>query len=170
MRAAIEEIRAGEAFQIVVSQRFETTTAASPLDVYRVLRSSNPSPYLYLLRFHDHDVVGSSPESHVTVTGRRARLHPVAGTRPRGATPEDDARLAAELLADPKERAEHVMLVDLGRNDLGRVCTPARSRWSNSGRWSGTPTSCTSCPRSWATWPRGKTRWTCWPPRSPRAP
>ena len=124
VRAAIEEIRAGEAFQIVVSQRFETTAAASPLDVYRVLRSSNPSPYLYLLRFHDHDVVGSSPESHVTVTGRRARLHPLAGTRPRGATPEDDARLAAELLADPKERAEHVMLVDLGRNDLGRVCTP----------------------------------------------
>ena len=124
VRAAIEEIRAGEAFQIVVSQRFETPAAASPLDVYRVLRSSNPSPYLYLLRFHDHDVVGSSPESHVTVTGRRARLHPLAGTRPRGATPEDDARLAAELLADPKERAEHVMLVDLGRNDLGRVCTP----------------------------------------------
>ena len=124
VRAAIEEIRAGEAFQIVVSQRFETTTAASPLDVYRVLRSSNPSPYMYLLRFHDHDVVGSSPESHVTVTGRRARLHPIAGTRPRGATPEDDARLAAELLADPKERAEHVMLVDLGRNDLGRVCAP----------------------------------------------
>jgi anthranilate synthase component I len=124
VRAAIEEIRAGEAFQIVVSQRFETSTGASPLDVYRVLRSSNPSPYLYLLRFHDHDVVGSSPESHVTVTGRRARLHPLAGTRPRGTTPEDDARLAAELLADPKERAEHVMLVDLGRNDLGRVCTP----------------------------------------------
>ncbi|MGZ6839590.1 MAG: anthranilate synthase component I family protein, partial [Frankiaceae bacterium] len=124
VRAAIEEIRAGEAFQIVVSQRFETPAGASPLDVYRVLRSSNPSPYLYLLRFHDHDVVGSSPESHVTVTGRRARLHPLAGTRPRGTTPEDDARLAAELLADPKERAEHVMLVDLGRNDLGRVCTP----------------------------------------------
>jgi anthranilate synthase component 1 len=119
-----EEIRAGAAFQVVLSQRFEVATNADALDVYRVLRTSNPSPYMYLLRFADHDVVGSSPEALVKVTGRRAMLHPIAGTRPRGATPEADAALAADLLADPKERSEHVMLVDLGRNDLGRVCTP----------------------------------------------
>ncbi|WP_322760247.1 anthranilate synthase component I [Frankia sp. Cr2] len=128
VEAAIEEIRAGECFQIVVSQRFERPTAAAALDVYRVLRASNPSPYMYLLRFDDHDVVGSSPEAHVKVTGRHALLHPIAGSRPRGATPEQDAELAAQLLADPKERAEHVMLVDLVRNDLGRVCTPGSVR------------------------------------------
>jgi anthranilate synthase component 1 len=121
---AKEAIRAGECFQIVVAQRFERATSADPLDIYRVLRTTNPSPYMYLLRFDGFDIVGSSPEAHVKVTGRRVLLHPIAGTRPRGATPEDDARLAAELLADPKERAEHVMLVDLGRNDLGRVCRP----------------------------------------------
>jgi anthranilate synthase component 1 len=121
---AKEEIRAGEVFQVVLSQRFEVTTPAAPLDVYRMLRASNPSPYMYLLRFADHDVVGSSPEALVTVTGRRAMMHPIAGSRPRGVTPEEDAALAAELVADPKERAEHVMLVDLGRNDLGRVCQP----------------------------------------------
>jgi anthranilate synthase component 1 len=123
-----EEIRAGEAFQVVLSQRFEMTTDADALDVYRVLRAANPSPYMYLLRFpgreRPFDVVGSSPEALVKVADRRALLHPIAGTRPRGATAEEDARLAAELMADPKERAEHVMLVDLGRNDLGRVCTP----------------------------------------------
>ena len=124
VRSALEEIRAGEVFQVQVGQRFELSTAADPLDVYRVLRASNPSPYMYLLRFDDHDVVGSSPEAHVKVTGDRVLLHPIAGTRPRGATPEEDARLAAELLADPKERAEHVMLVDLGRNDVGRVSRP----------------------------------------------
>ena len=99
-------------------------TDADPLDVYRVLRATNPSPYMYLLRFDGFDVVGSSPEALVKVTGGRAMLHPIAGTRWRGATPEEDAALAAELLADPKERAEHLMLVDLGRNDLGRVCAP----------------------------------------------
>src|SRR5207248_2679183 len=88
------------------------------------VRASNPSPYMYLLRFGDLDVVGSSPEAHVKVSDRRAMLHPIAGTKPRGATPEEDAAIAVELLADPKERAEHVMLVDLGRNDLGRVCAP----------------------------------------------
>jgi anthranilate synthase component 1 len=119
---AKEHIRAGDCFQVVLSQRFEMTTSADPLDVYRALRTSNPSPYMYLLRFDDLDVVGSSPEALVKVEGRRALMHPIAGTRPRGATPEEDAELAAELLADPKERAEHVMLVDLGRNDLGRVC------------------------------------------------
>jgi anthranilate synthase component 1 len=121
---AKEAIRAGECFQIVVSQRFARPTTADPLDVYRVLRTTNPSPYMYLLRFDGFDIVGSSPEAHLKVTGNRALLHPIAGTRPRGATPEQDARLATELLADPKERAEHVMLVDLGRNDLGRVCRP----------------------------------------------
>ncbi len=125
---AKEEIRAGEAFQIVLSQRFEMSTDADALDIYRVLRAANPSPYMYLLRFPGRDrpfeVVGSSPEALVKVTDGRALLHPIAGTRPRGATAEEDARLAAELAADPKERAEHVMLVDLGRNDLGRVCTP----------------------------------------------
>ncbi len=124
VEAAKEEIRAGECFQIVVSQRFQRETTADPLDIYRVLRTTNPSPYMYLLRFDGFDIVGSSPEAHVKVTGRRALLHPIAGTRWRGETPEQDARLAADLLGDPKERAEHVMLVDLGRNDLGRVCVP----------------------------------------------
>jgi anthranilate synthase component 1 len=121
---AREEIRAGEVFQVVLSQRYETSTGAAPLDVYRVLRALNPSPYMYLLRFDGFDVIGSSPEALVKVEGRRAMLHPIAGTRPRGATPEEDSALAHELLNDPKERAEHVMLVDLGRNDLGRVCLP----------------------------------------------
>jgi anthranilate synthase component 1 len=126
---AKEAIRAGECFQIVVGQRFERETDADPLDVYRVLRATNPSPYMYLLRFDDFDIVGSSPEAHLKVSAeeggvRRAILHPIAGTRWRGATPEQDNALAAELLADPKERSEHVMLVDLGRNDLGRVCRP----------------------------------------------
>ena len=123
-----EHIRAGDAFQVVLSQRFEVETSVDALDVYRVLRATNPSPYMYLLRFagreSPYDVVGSSPEALVTVTDGKAVLHPIAGTKPRGATPEEDAALGAELLADPKERSEHVMLVDLGRNDLGRVCTP----------------------------------------------
>jgi anthranilate synthase component 1 len=127
-RAAVEvvkeRIRAGEAFQVVPSQRFEAPCPASALDVYRVLRATNPSPYMYLLRFEEFDVVGSSPEALVKVEDGRAMVHPIAGTRPRGGTPEQDADLAAELLADPKERAEHLMLVDLGRNDLGRVCAP----------------------------------------------
>ncbi|WP_419994131.1 anthranilate synthase component I [Streptomyces boninensis] len=119
-----ERIRAGEAFQVVPSQRFETPCAASALDVYRVLRATNPSPYMYLFRFEGFDVAGSSPEALVKVEDGRALLHPIAGTRPRGATPQQDAALAEELLADPKERAEHLMLVDLGRNDLGRECEP----------------------------------------------
>jgi len=122
--AAIEEIRAGEAFQIVPSQRFETDCPADALDVYRVLRRRNPSPYLYLLRLGGFAIVGSSPEALVKVNAGRATTHPIAGTRPRGATTDADAALEAELLADPKEAAEHLMLVDLGRNDLGRVCVP----------------------------------------------
>ena len=137
---ALEAIRAGDIFQVQVGQRFEVTTDADPLDVYRMLRTSNPSPYMYLLRLAGTgaektgagaatlDVVGSSPESLVTVTGSVARLHPIAGTRPRGATDAKDAALAAELVGDEKERAEHVMLVDLGRNDLGRVCKPGTVR------------------------------------------
>jgi anthranilate synthase component 1 len=122
VRSAIEAIRAGEAFQVVLSQRFEMRTRADALDVYRVLRATNPSPYMYLLRLDGFDIVGSSPESLVTVRDGLATTHPIAGTRWRGATPDEDARLEQDLLADAKERAEHVMLVDLGRNDLGRVC------------------------------------------------
>ncbi|MGH3435801.1 MAG: anthranilate synthase component I [Sciscionella sp.] len=124
VREAVEAIHAGEAFQIVPSQRFEMTTEADALDVYRVLRATNPSPYMYLLRLEGFDIVGSSPEALVTVRDGRATTHPIAGTRWRGADPEEDARLEKDLLADEKERAEHLMLVDLGRNDLGRVCKP----------------------------------------------
>jgi anthranilate synthase component 1 len=119
---AKEAIRAGEAFQIVVSQRFEIDCPADSLDVYRVLRAVNPSPYMYLLRFDGFDIVGSSPEALVKVADGRVLAHPIAGTRWRGETPEQDAALATELLGDEKERAEHLMLVDLARNDLGRVC------------------------------------------------
>ncbi len=118
---ALEAVRAGEVFQIQVGQRFCVDTDAEPLDVYRVLRTLNPSPYMYFLRLAGLDIVGCSPEALVTVTGGKAVLHPIAGTRKRGDTAERDAALAAELVSDPKERAEHVMLVDLARNDLGRV-------------------------------------------------
>jgi anthranilate synthase component 1 len=124
----IEAIRAGEVFQILPGQRFEVRTDAAPLDVYRVLRTLNPSPYMYYLHLAGLDIVGSSPEALVTVHGREATIHPIAGTRKRGATPERDAELVHELVNDPKERAEHVMLVDLARNDLGRVCTPGSVR------------------------------------------
>jgi len=122
--AAKEAIRAGEGFQVVVSQRFEMTTDADPLDVYRVLRATNPSPYMYLVRLDGYDIVGSSPEALVTVRDGQATTHPIAGTRWRGADPDEDVLLEKDLLTDEKERAEHVMLVDLGRNDLGRVCQP----------------------------------------------
>jgi len=119
------EIVAGEAFQIVLSQKFSMECQADALDVYRMLRLHNPSPYMYLLRLRDGiDVVGSSPEALVKVTDGEVLIHPIAGTRHRSASPEEDFRLSEELLADPKERAEHLMLVDLGRNDLGRVCEP----------------------------------------------
>jgi anthranilate synthase component I len=124
INAAKEAIKAGEAFQVVLSQRFEMTTDADPLDVYRVLRATNPSPYMYLLRLGDFDIVGSSPESLVTVRDGQATTHPIAGTRWRSADPDEDALLEKDLLSDEKERAEHLMLVDLGRNDLGRVCKP----------------------------------------------
>jgi anthranilate synthase component I len=117
-----EYIRAGDAFQVVLSQRFQVSAPVSGFSIYRGLRAVNPSPYMYYIAFRDFEVVGSSPEPLVTVTGRYAETRPIAGTRPRGATPAQDARLAEEMLADEKERAEHLMLVDLGRNDLGRVC------------------------------------------------
>jgi anthranilate synthase component I len=118
-----EEIKSGEAFQVVLSQRFSMQLDCDALDLYRVLRVHNPSPYMYLLRFSNGlDIVGSSPEALVKVTGKDVLVHPIAGTRQRSANPELDKKIADELLADPKERAEHIMLVDLGRNDLGRVC------------------------------------------------
>jgi anthranilate synthase component 1 len=122
---AKEEILSGEAFQIVLSQRFSMECTADAIDVYRMLRLRNPSPYMYLFRFEGGiDVVGSSPEALVKVTQGEVMVHPIAGTRKRSHSPEEDMRLSEELLSDPKERAEHLMLVDLGRNDLGRICTP----------------------------------------------
>lgn len=125
-RAAVlrakEYIRAGDIIQVVLSQRFEVPFDGDPLDVYRAIRCINPSPYLYCLEFGERAVVGSSPEVHVRNEGGRVEVRPIAGTRPRGRDAAEDDRLAAELLADPKERAEHIMLVDLARNDLGRVC------------------------------------------------
>ena len=118
----IEYVHAGDAFQVVPSQRWSAPSPVEPFSIYRGLRAVNPSPYMYFLDFEDFQIVGASPEPLVTVTGRRASTRPIAGTRPRGGDAEADAAIAADLLADEKERAEHVMLVDLGRNDLGRVC------------------------------------------------
>ena len=119
-----EEIKSGEAFQVVLSQRFTMSSDSDPFDLYRVLREQNPSPYMYLFRFANGlSVVGSSPEALVKVTGNEVMIHPIAGTRARNKDPKIDDALAKELLEDPKERAEHLMLVDLGRNDLGRVCS-----------------------------------------------
>ena len=118
----IEYITAGDGIQMVPSQRFSTRSDAHPLTVYRALRSINPSPYMFLLRFGDFDLVGASPELLVSVHGRKSRVRPIAGTRWRGKTDAEDIELGNELIADEKERAEHIMLVDLGRNDLGRVC------------------------------------------------
>jgi anthranilate synthase component 1 len=115
----IEYIHAGDAYQVVPSQRWSAPTPVEPFSIYRGLRAVNPSPYMYFLDFEDFQIVGASPEPLLTVNGRYVSTRPIAGTRPRG---EDDAVIAAELLADEKERSEHVMLVDLGRNDLGRVC------------------------------------------------
>jgi anthranilate synthase component 1 len=123
MTEAMQEyIRAGDIFQVVPSQRFEVPFDASPVDLYRALRLVNPSPYMFILKLGGMTLVGSSPELHVRCEEGKVQIRPIAGTRPRGKTPEEDDRLTAELLADPKERAEHVMLVDLARNDVGRVC------------------------------------------------
>jgi anthranilate synthase component 1 len=121
VHAAKEYIAAGDVFQVVLSQRFEAPFELPPFALYRALRRVNPSPYLYFLDFGDFAVAGSSPEILVKVSGGTITVRPIAGTRPRGATPHDDAALEAELLSDPKERAEHLMLLDLGRNDVGRV-------------------------------------------------
>ena len=118
----IEYIYAGDAFQVVPSQRWSAAVPVQAFSIYRGLRAVNPSPYMYFLDFGDFEIAGASPEPLITVAGRRVSTRPIAGTRPRGESPEQDAALAEELLADEKERAEHVMLVDLGRNDLGRVC------------------------------------------------
>jgi anthranilate synthase component 1 len=118
----VRYIHAGDAFQVVPSQRWSAAVPVEAFSIYRGLRAVNPSPYMYYLDFGDFQVAGASPEPLLTVNGRHVSTKPIAGTRHRGATPEEDRRIAAELLADEKERAEHVMLVDLGRNDLGRVC------------------------------------------------
>ncbi|HEV3271387.1 MAG TPA: anthranilate synthase component I [Candidatus Methylacidiphilales bacterium] len=123
MTEAMQEyIRAGDIFQVVPSQRFEVPFDAPAVDLYRALRLINPSPYMFILKLGAMALVGSSPELHVRCEEGKVQIRPIAGTRPRGRTPEEDDRLTAELLADPKERAEHVMLVDLARNDVGRVC------------------------------------------------
>jgi anthranilate synthase component 1 len=122
VRKAKEYITAGDIIQVVGSQRFNTPVQAAALDIYRAARSINPSPYMFLLELNGFSLVGASPEIHVRCENRRVEIRPIAGTRPRGKTPEQDAANEKELLADPKERAEHVMLVDLARNDLGRVC------------------------------------------------
>jgi anthranilate synthase component I len=122
VRTIKEHIAAGDIYQAVLSQRFEADVTADPFTVYRALRYVNPSPYMYFMRMGGLAIVGSSPEMLVRVEGRRVETHPIAGTRPRGANDEDDLRLGEELRRNEKERAEHVMLVDLGRNDLGRVC------------------------------------------------
>jgi len=122
VRKAQEHITAGDIFQMVPAQRFQTPFHHDALDLYRALRFINPSPYMFCLRCPDgHSLVGSSPETHVRLTGRRVEIRPIAGTRRRGETPEEDEATAQELLADPKERAEHLMLVDLARNDVGRI-------------------------------------------------
>ncbi len=120
--ACVEYINAGDAYQVVPSQRWSAEAPAEAFSIYRGLRAVNPSPYMYFLDFGDFQIAGASPESLVKVEGRTATQRPIAGTRPRAQTGAEDARRAQELLADPKERAEHVMLVDLARNDLGRVC------------------------------------------------
>ncbi|MSM39213.1 MAG: anthranilate synthase component I [Geobacter sp.] len=125
-----EYVRAGDVFQLVLSQRFSGELTVEPLDIYRVLRTLNPSPYMFFLRLDETLVVGASPEVMVRKEGERVELRPIAGTRPRGATAEEDDALEHEMMADPKERAEHVMLVDLGRNDLGRVCKTGTVRVS----------------------------------------
>jgi anthranilate synthase component 1 len=118
----IEYIHAGDAYQVVPSQRWSAPVPIEAFSIYRGLRAVNPSPYMYFLDFGDFEIAGASPEPLITVKGDHVTTRPIAGTRPRGASPEEDRRMAQELLDDPKERAEHVMLVDLGRNDLGRVC------------------------------------------------
>ncbi len=152
---AKDYIAAGDIFQVVLSQRFEAPYSLPPFSLYRALRRTNPSPYLYYLDFGTFALAGSSPEILVRVKDGEVTIRPIAGTRPRGATPSEDAALAAELLADPKERAEHLMLLDLGRNDTGRVAEVGHGQGHR-------PvlhrvlqlTSCTSSPTSSVSWRR----------------
>src|SRR5258707_5611408 len=128
VRRPKEYLLAGDCMQVQVSQRTSRAFGAAPLSLYRALRGVNPSPYMYYFDFGDHHVIGASPEILVRLSGDTVTLRPIAGTRPRGATPEEDSSQAQELLADPKERAEHVMLIDLGRNDVGRIAVPGSVR------------------------------------------
>jgi anthranilate synthase component 1 len=148
VRTAKEHIAAGDIYQVVLSQRFETAISADPFTVYRALRHVNPSPYMYFLRVGATSIVGSSPEMLVRVEGRHTETHPIAGTRPRGRSEEEDVRLAEELKRNEKERAEHVMLVDPAATTSVASRSSARSRCHSSWRSSGTPTSCTSSPSS----------------------
>ena len=124
MLTAKEHITAGDIYQVVLSQRFETEVSAPPLSVYRALRHVNPSPYMYFLSLGDFHIIGASPEALVRVEGQKVYNFPLAGTFPRGSTPDEDTALAEKLQSDEKECAEHIMLVDLGRNDVGRVSEP----------------------------------------------
>jgi anthranilate synthase component 1 len=142
---AEEYIRAGDIFQMVPAQRFETAFAGDPLELYRTLRFINPSPYMFCLRFPEgYSLVGSSPEVHVRLTGDLVEIRPIAGTRKRGSTEEEDESNARELLSDPKERAEHLMLVDLARNDVGRIAGMEREGRRFQRRSSVTVMSCIS--------------------------
>ena len=122
VEAAKEYIRAGDVYQVVPSQRWSADCPVDAFSIYRGLRAINPSPYMYFLDFEDFEIAGASPEALVTVSGRRVEMRPIAGTAPRSDSAEEDVERGRRLLEDPKERAEHVMLVDLGRNDVGRVC------------------------------------------------
>ena len=154
VRKAQDYIRAGDIFQVVPSQRLSVPFSARPVDVYRALRALNPSPYMYFLDTGATQVVGSSPEilarlEHNDKGEGIVTVRPIAGTRPRGKTVAEDHALEAELLADPKERAEHLMLIDLGRNDVGRISEAGqRARWASSSRSNATATSCTSSAKS----------------------
>ena len=147
VRRIQEYILAGDAFQVVYSQRFQVPRGdVDPFDVYRALRVINPSPYMFHLEFPEAVVTGASPEVLVRLDGGEVEVRPIAGTRRRGATPEEDAALEAELRADPKELAEHMMLIDLGRNDVGRVSVPGQRPADRAdGQSSATRTSCTWC-------------------------
>ena len=170
VRQGKEYIAAGDIIQVVLSQCFVTALRHDPFDLYRALRLINPSPYMFYLDQGDMKVVGASPEILVRLEDGQISYRPIAGTRPRGATPAEDQALEAELLADPKERAEHLMLVDLGRNDVGRVAKIGSVRVPELFASNATPTSCTSSPRWKGNWPRNTTASTCLSPPFPPAP
>lgn len=162
-------IREGDIFQVVLSNRLEAGFEGSLLDVYRILRTINPSPYLFYFTSDDMELAGASPETLVKLEDGVLHTFPLAGTRPRGRTPEEDRALEEELLSDEKELAEHNMLVDLGRNDIGRSAASAPYRWRSTCPLSDSPTSCTSAPPSGGNCGRTATRWTPLTPSSRRA-